>query len=290
MHHRKQENFKKSRPKKLVKSNKSISRNFVSPNSNFYYFKNGQKSSFELGKKFKTAKNAISRKKIDLFDFTAFFAWTFLNFLARCVLPKQMFILFFKVQTYLERTLDLGLVSIPHHLFVCELSATKIIRQTTPCAILQNPLLDFRDKEEKGTRRRRSPSRLLSGSLFEILRNFWHSNKICSGNGGEILHRRRVREGESQDRRAYDEIKLAISVILGLFDSKGLKKIVFSKPIDIKFCLFGNRTTTYVGFLPKFDSFPRFQLIVKYRDFSYIYQTKCTLISTKIDNSSNFKR
>ena len=33
-------------------------------------------------KKFKTAKNAISRrKKIDLFDFTSFFAWTFLNFL-----------------------------------------------------------------------------------------------------------------------------------------------------------------------------------------------------------------
>ena len=76
-----------------------------------------------------------------------------------------MFVLFFKVLTYLERTLDLELVSIPHHLFVCELSATKIVRQTTPCAILQNPLLDFRDKE--GTRRRlgRSPSRPPKGLL-----------------------------------------------------------------------------------------------------------------------------
>ena len=32
---------------------------------------------------FQTAKNAISRKKnLDLFDFTTFFAWTFLNFLS----------------------------------------------------------------------------------------------------------------------------------------------------------------------------------------------------------------
>ena len=38
-----------------------------------------------MEKKFNTAKNAISReKKIDLFDFTSFFAWTFLNCLARC--------------------------------------------------------------------------------------------------------------------------------------------------------------------------------------------------------------
>ena len=47
----------------------------------------------KLGKKFKTAKNAISRKKnfflnifhhcfckIDLFDFTTLFAWTFFKF------------------------------------------------------------------------------------------------------------------------------------------------------------------------------------------------------------------
>ena len=50
----------------------------------FCNFKNGQKSIFQLGKSFKLPKNAISRKKIDLCDFTSFFAWTFLNFLARC--------------------------------------------------------------------------------------------------------------------------------------------------------------------------------------------------------------
>ena len=121
-----------------------------------------------------------------------------------------MFVLFFKVLTYLERTLDLGLVSIPHHLFVCELSATKIIRQTTPCAILQNPPFRFSGQRRDSTSARtiaQPPSK--GSSLFEILRNFWHSNKMYSGNGGEILHRRREGEGESQDRRAYDEIKLA---------------------------------------------------------------------------------
>ena len=41
---------------------------------------------FLTGKKFKTAKNAILRKNSDLLDFTSFFAWTFLNFLARCVI------------------------------------------------------------------------------------------------------------------------------------------------------------------------------------------------------------
>ena len=38
---------------------------------------------------FKTAKNAISRRKsFDLFDFTSFFIWTFLNFLAQSELFK----------------------------------------------------------------------------------------------------------------------------------------------------------------------------------------------------------
>ena len=40
-------------------------------------------------KKFKTAKNAISRKKFDLFDFTSFLAWTFFNFLARCMCTQE---------------------------------------------------------------------------------------------------------------------------------------------------------------------------------------------------------
>ena len=50
------ENLKKSRPKKLVTSNKSISRNFYWPKSIFCHFKNGQKSIFELGKSLKLLK------------------------------------------------------------------------------------------------------------------------------------------------------------------------------------------------------------------------------------------
>ena len=61
-----------------MKSNKSISRNFLLTKFHFLQFQNiGQKSNFELGKKFKTAKNAMSQKN-DLFDdVTSFFAWTF---------------------------------------------------------------------------------------------------------------------------------------------------------------------------------------------------------------------
>ena len=59
------ENLKKSRPKKLVKSNKTISRKmFFNQIPFFCNFKNGQKSIFEMEKKFKTAKYAISRKKL----------------------------------------------------------------------------------------------------------------------------------------------------------------------------------------------------------------------------------
>ena len=50
------ENLKKSRPKKLVKSNKSIPRDFFWPKSIFCDFKNGQKSIFELGKSLKLPK------------------------------------------------------------------------------------------------------------------------------------------------------------------------------------------------------------------------------------------
>ena len=53
----------------------------------FWLFQKWPKINFWIGKMLKTAKNAISRKKIlDLFDFTNFFAWTFLNFPARYVL------------------------------------------------------------------------------------------------------------------------------------------------------------------------------------------------------------
>ena len=57
------ENLKKSRPKKLMKSNNSILRKIFWPNFIFCNFKNDQTSIFELGKSLKTAKNAISRKK-----------------------------------------------------------------------------------------------------------------------------------------------------------------------------------------------------------------------------------
>ena len=54
---------KKYRPKKLVKSNKSISRNFFLTKFHFLPFQNWPKINFWTGKKFQTAKNAISRKK-----------------------------------------------------------------------------------------------------------------------------------------------------------------------------------------------------------------------------------
>ena len=55
--------FKKVQAKKLVKSNKSISRMIFFTKFHFFAIsKNGQKSIFELGK-VKTAKHAISREK-----------------------------------------------------------------------------------------------------------------------------------------------------------------------------------------------------------------------------------
>ena len=66
------ENLKKSRPKKLVKSNKSISqkKNFFYKNPFFVVSKKLPKFNFWTGKKFKTAKNAISWETF--FDFTTF--------------------------------------------------------------------------------------------------------------------------------------------------------------------------------------------------------------------------
>ena len=56
------DNLKKSRPKKLMKSNKSVSRIFW-PNSIFDNFKNHQKSIFELGKILKLPKMQFHEKK-----------------------------------------------------------------------------------------------------------------------------------------------------------------------------------------------------------------------------------
>ena len=55
--------------KKLVKSNKSISRFFVEQIPSFFHFKNGQKSIFELGKSLKLPKMQFHEKKyLNFFD------------------------------------------------------------------------------------------------------------------------------------------------------------------------------------------------------------------------------
>ena len=58
-----------------MKSNKSISQ------EKKFAISKMAKINFSTGEKSKTAKNAISQK---VFDFTSFFASTFLNFLAHC--------------------------------------------------------------------------------------------------------------------------------------------------------------------------------------------------------------
>ena len=78
---------------------------FIRPNTIFSNFKNGQKINFWTEKKFKTAKNAISRKKIIYLISRVFLPGLFLNFLAHCVLitydvawsdlPYFYFLLFF---------------------------------------------------------------------------------------------------------------------------------------------------------------------------------------------------
>ena len=60
-----------------MKSSKSISRIFFLAKFHFLQFQNWQKINFCTGKKFKTTKNAISRKKNYLFDFTSFFGLDF---------------------------------------------------------------------------------------------------------------------------------------------------------------------------------------------------------------------
>ena len=72
--------FKKSRPKKTMKSNKRISWNFILTKFHFLQFQKWPNINFWTGEKFITAKNAISREFF--FISWLFFAWTFLNFLA----------------------------------------------------------------------------------------------------------------------------------------------------------------------------------------------------------------
>ena len=96
--------FKKVQPKELMKSNKSISRIIFWPNSIFCNFKNGQKSIFELGKKFKTSTNAISRRKILIYLISrVFFPRTF--FIFSGPLPLHTAWPFFPTQTTFRKPL-----------------------------------------------------------------------------------------------------------------------------------------------------------------------------------------
>ena len=77
-----QRDFKRGHVGAKAVNQKNQFKNFFFTKLHFLQFQKWPKMNFWTGKKFK---NAISRKKIfDLFDFTSFFAWTFLNFLARC--------------------------------------------------------------------------------------------------------------------------------------------------------------------------------------------------------------
>ena len=72
--------------KKLMKSNKSISRTFFCQISFFLQFQKWPKINFWTGKKFKNCQKWNFMKIFfDLFDFTSFLPGLFFNFLARCV-------------------------------------------------------------------------------------------------------------------------------------------------------------------------------------------------------------
>ena len=76
--------FKQVQAKKLVKSNKiNFTNNFFDQIPFFAISKMAKFSIFELGK---LPKMQFHEKKIDLFDFASFFAWSFLNFLVHSVL------------------------------------------------------------------------------------------------------------------------------------------------------------------------------------------------------------
>ena len=75
-----------------MKSNKSISQIIFLTKFYFLQFQNWSKINFWTGKKFKMPKMQIHEKIFfDLFDFTSFFACTFLNFLAHCAKISQGF-------------------------------------------------------------------------------------------------------------------------------------------------------------------------------------------------------
>jgi len=85
--------LKKSRPKKNSWNQiNQFHEKFFWPNSIFCNFKNGQKSIFELGKSLKPPKMQHHEKKILIILFYEFFTWTFLNFMAYCVVLPERFL------------------------------------------------------------------------------------------------------------------------------------------------------------------------------------------------------
>ena len=93
------ENLKKSRPKKLMKSNKSISRLFLTK-IHFLPFQKWPKINIWTGKKFKTAKYAISRKKFfDNIWFHEFFWLDFFKFSGPLCSSQQEFLHLKKLTT-----------------------------------------------------------------------------------------------------------------------------------------------------------------------------------------------
>ena len=81
---------KKVQAKKTCKIKQINFTKFFLTKFHFLQFQKWPKINFWTGKKLKTAKNAISRRKKNyLFDFTSFFTWTFFNSLTYCGLYKH---------------------------------------------------------------------------------------------------------------------------------------------------------------------------------------------------------
>merc|ERR1719479_371252 len=80
------ENLKKSRPNKLLKSNKSISPKKIIDQIPFFAISKMAKNKILT---WENCQKCNFMKKRDLFDFTSFFSWTSLSFLACCAMVRS---------------------------------------------------------------------------------------------------------------------------------------------------------------------------------------------------------